>query len=89
MVKVGTINRRDLAARSEALASRLTGGDKTEMVALALRHLEEGEVRVGSLFGAHRGSVTLREGVDLTTPILEDAMDAEHKLCSPTHLSSG
>lgn len=31
----------------------------------------------GSLFGAHRGSVTLRDGVELTAPVLDDELDAE------------
>lgn len=78
MAVVVTINRPDVVARIEALAHRLTGGNKTEVVALALRTLEEQNARSGSLFGAHRGSVTVREGVDLTAPVLEDAMDAEH-----------
>ncbi len=75
---VVTINRPDVVAHIESLATRLTGGNKTEVVALALRHLEQRDARSGSLFGAHRGSVTVREGVDLTAPILEDKMDAEH-----------
>jgi hypothetical protein len=29
------------------------------------------------LFGAHRGSVRIRKGVDLTQPVLDDEMDAE------------
>jgi hypothetical protein len=78
MASVVTINRPDVVAQIEALANRLTGGNKTEVVALALRNLEERNSRLGSLFGAHRGSVTVREGVDLTLPILEDSMDAEH-----------
>lgn len=70
--------RRRQGATSAWRCSRSTGGNKTEVVALALRTLEERHARSGSLFGAHRGSVTVREGVDLTAPILEDAMDAEH-----------
>ncbi len=77
MATVVTINRPDVVARIEVLAARLTGGNKTEVVALALRNLDERDARVGSLFGAHKGSVTVREDVDLTMPILEDAMDAE------------
>ena len=77
MATVVTINRPDVVARIEAMAARLTGGNKTEVIALALRSLDEREARVGSLFGASRGSVTVREGVDITIPILEDAMDAE------------
>lgn len=78
MATVVTINRPDVVAHIEALARRLTGGNKTEVVALALRNLEERHIRSGSLFGAHRGSVVVRDGIDLTAPVLEDAMDAEH-----------
>ena len=78
MATVVTINRPDVVAHIEALATRFTGGNKTEVVALALRTLEERVLRSGSLFGAHRGSVMVREGVDLTAPVLEDTMDAEH-----------
>ncbi len=77
MVNVVTINRPDVVARIEVLANRLTGGNKTEVVALALRNLEERDARSGSLFGANRGSVVVREGVDLTAPVLNDPMDAE------------
>jgi hypothetical protein len=77
MATVVTINRPDVVARIEALAGRLTGGNKTEVIALALRTLEERDARSGSLFGAHRGSVTVHADVDLTAPILQDAMDAE------------
>lgn len=59
------------------MAKRSTGGNKTELVALALRRLDQQDARVGTLFGAHKGSVTVRDGVDLTAPILEDPMDAE------------
>ncbi len=77
MATVVTINRPDVVARIEALANRLTGGNKTEVVAMALRHLDERDARSGSLFGAHPGSVSVRHGVDLTAPVLQDAMDAE------------
>ncbi len=77
MATVVTINRPDVVARIEALANRLTGGNKTEVVAMALRHLDERDARSGSLFGAHPGSVSVRPGVDLAAPILQDAMDAE------------
>ena len=70
MATVVTINRPDVVAHIEALAARLTSGNKTEVVALALHNLEERDARVGSLFGAHKGSVIVREGVDLTIPIL-------------------
>jgi hypothetical protein len=51
-------------------------GNNTELVAVALRNLGQRNARVGSLFGANSGSVTVRDGVDLTIPILKDAMDA-------------
>ena len=62
-----TIDRPDILALIEKAADRLTGGDKTEAVALALRRLLEREERTGSLFGRHRGSVQVAEGVDLVT----------------------
>jgi len=37
----------------------------------------DAETRKGSLFGAHKGSVRGRQGVDLTTPALDVAPDAE------------
>ena len=77
MASVVTITRPDVVAQIEILANRLTGGNKTEVVALALRNLEERDARSGSLFGANRGSVVVREGVDLTAPVLNDPMDAE------------
>jgi hypothetical protein len=55
----------------------MTGGNKTEAVGLAVPRLLESEVRGGSLFGAHRGPVEVREGVDLTEPVLDDLPDAE------------
>ena len=56
---------------------KLTGGNKTEAVALAMRRLLDAQARAGSLFGAHPGSVRVREGVDLTAPILDVEPDAE------------
>jgi hypothetical protein len=77
MANVVTINRPEVVALIEEVAKRLTNGNKTEAVALALRRLLEGEARVGSLFGAHPGSVTVRKGVDLTAPALDVEPDAE------------
>src|SRR5712691_9351895 len=57
MANVVTINRPDVVALIEEAAKRLTGGNKTEAVALALRRLLERDARAGSLFGAHPGSV--------------------------------
>jgi hypothetical protein len=77
MATVVTINRPDVVALIEALAARLTSGNKTEVVAMALRNLQVREARTGSLFGAHRGSVIVRDDVDLLAPVIEDEMDAE------------
>jgi hypothetical protein len=77
MPTVVTINRPDVVALVEKVANKLTAGNKTEAVALALRRLLEQDARAGSLFGAHRGSVRVSDGVDLTAPILSDELDAE------------
>jgi hypothetical protein len=76
MANVVTINRPEVVALIEE-AAKLTDGNKTEAVALALRRLLEQNARAGSLFGAHRGSVRVREGVDLTAAALDVAPDAE------------
>ncbi len=72
-----TINRPDVVALIEEAANKLTDGNKTEAVALAMRRLLEQDARAGSLFGAHRGSVRVREGIDLIAPALDVAPDAE------------
>jgi hypothetical protein len=77
MANVVTINRPDVVALIEQAANKLTRGNKTEAVALALRRLLEADTRAGSLFGAHRGSVRVREGVDLTQPLLDVVPDSE------------
>ena len=77
MANVVTINRPEVVALIEEAAQRLTGGNKTEAVALAVRRLLEQNARAGSLFGAHRGSVRVRECVDLIAPALEVEPDAE------------
>jgi hypothetical protein len=77
MANVVTINRPDIVALIEEAAKRLTNGNKTEAVALAMRRLLEQDARAGSLFGAHRGSVRVREGIDLIAPILDVEPDAE------------
>lgn len=77
MANVVTINRRDVIELIEEAALKLTGGNKTEAVALALRTLLDQDARTGSLFGAHKGSVRVRAGIDLTAPILDAAPDAE------------
>jgi hypothetical protein len=77
MATVVTINRPDVVALIEAMADRFTEGNKTEAVALAMRRLRDQDARVGSLFGVLRGSVRVREGVDLTEPVPDELPDAE------------
>jgi hypothetical protein len=77
MASVVTINRPEVVALIEQAAKKLTGGNKTEAVALAVRRLLEETGRSGSLFGMHRGSVRVQKGVDLTAPALDVAPDAE------------
>ena len=77
MANVVTINRPDVISLIEDVAAKLTRGNKTEAVALAMRRLLDQEARAGSLFAAHRGSVRVREGVDLTAPALDVEPDAE------------
>ena len=77
MANVVTINRPEVVALIEEAAKRLTHGNKTEAVALAVRRLLEQHARAGSLFGANRGSVRIREGIDLTAPALDVQPDAE------------
>lgn len=76
MPTVVTINRPDVVALVEQAAAKLTRGNKTEAVALAMRRLLDQEARSGSLFGAHPGSVRVRAGVDLTQPVIDES-DAE------------
>jgi hypothetical protein len=77
MPNVVTINRPDVIALIEEAAKKLTGGNKTEAVALAMRRLLDQVARAGSLFGAHRRSVRVHPDVDLTAPILDVEPDAE------------
>jgi hypothetical protein len=77
MSRVVTINRPDVVALVEEAAEKLTKGNKTEAIALALRQLLEQHARAGSLFGAHPGSVRVRPDVDLTAPVLDVVLDAE------------
>jgi hypothetical protein len=77
LATVVTINRPDVVALIQSAADRLTAGNKTEAVALAMRSLLERTARTGSLFGANPGSVHVRAGVDLVAPVLQDSMDGE------------
>ncbi len=77
MAHMVTINRPDVVALVEEAAARLTGGNKTEVIALGMQKLLAGSARSGSLFGAHRGSVEIRENVDLVAPVLDVIPDAQ------------
>jgi hypothetical protein len=77
MAAVVTIDQPDVVALIEAMANKFTNGNKTEAVALAMRRLQDQDARVGSLFGLMRGSVRVREGVDLTEPVFNELTDAE------------
>jgi hypothetical protein len=77
MAHVVTITRPEVVSLIEEAAQRLTGGNKTAAVALAVRRLLEQDARAGSLFGAHPGSVRVNEGVDLIASALDVEPDAE------------
>ena len=77
MPNVVTISRPDVIAMIEEAAKKLAGGNKTEAVALAMRRLLDQDARAGSLFGAHPGSVRVREDIDLIAPALDVETDAE------------
>jgi hypothetical protein len=77
MPSVVTINRQDVVDLIETAAMKLTGGNKTEAVAMAIRRLLDQTARTGTLFGGQRGSVVVREGVDLTAPTFDEPTDAE------------
>ncbi len=71
-----TIDRLDVVALIGEAAKKLTHGNKTEAVALAVRRLLAENAREGSLSGAHPGSVRDREGGDIVGPILDAGPDA-------------
>jgi len=77
MAHVVTINRPDVVALIQRAADKLTHGNKTEAVNLAVRRLLDEDARANSLFGAHPGSVKVRQGVDLLEPVLDVVPDAE------------
>jgi hypothetical protein len=77
MANAVSIARPDVVALIEEAANKLTGGNKTEAVALGVRRLLEADTRTGSLFGAHPGSVRLRDGVDLTQPVFDTVPDED------------
>ena len=69
MASVVTINRPEVVALIEEAATKLTHGNKTEKLAIAVRRLLDDEAHAGSLFGAHCGSVRIRGDVDLIAPV--------------------
>jgi hypothetical protein len=77
MANVTRISRPDVVALIEEAAGQLMGGNKIELVAMAVRRLLKETAREGSLFGSHPGSVRICRGADLTKPVLDDPMDAE------------
>jgi hypothetical protein len=77
MARVVTINRPDVVALIDEAAKKMTGGNKTDAVALAVRRLLEEGARATSLFGVHKGSVRVAKGVDLTAPALDTVPDAQ------------
>lgn len=78
MRNVVTITRPKVVSLIEQAAQRLTRGNKTKAVALAVRRLLEQRSRSGSLFGAHPGSVRVRQNVDLIESALDVTPDAEN-----------
>ncbi|MBV8567633.1 MAG: hypothetical protein JO273_19460 [Methylobacteriaceae bacterium] len=77
MAKAITISRPEVVAMIEEAAKKLTRGNQTEAVALAVSRLLEQTARAGSLFGAHFGSVRVQGGVDLIGPAFDVETDAE------------
>lgn len=77
MPTVVIIERPDVVALIEAAANRLTSGDLTEAVALAMRRMLGQDDRTGTLFGRQRGMLRIHDGVDLTQPTFEEPTDAE------------
>jgi hypothetical protein len=77
MPKTLTISRPDVVALVEEAAAKLTCGNKTEAIALALRRLLYASARSGSLFGAHPNSVKVQKGTDLIAPAIDATPNAE------------
>jgi hypothetical protein len=71
------VDRADVVALIEDAARSLTGGNKMEAVALAMRRLLESTERTGTLLGMHPGSARYAEGVDPFASALDEPMDAE------------
>jgi len=74
MPSVVRIRRPDVVALIEKAAEKITGGNTTDLVAIAVRRLLVENERTHSLFGTHPGSVRVRRGVDLLRPVLVESM---------------
>jgi hypothetical protein len=77
MAHVITINRPEVVSLIEDAAKKLTGGNKTEAVALAMRSLLKQNERQGSLYGRYPGSVRFNDGYDPFASALDVIPDAE------------
>jgi hypothetical protein len=77
LANVVTINRPEVVALIERGVKLMTGGNKTEAVAMSMRELIKKNERVGTLFGAHPGSVTFSDDYDPFAPALDVMPDAE------------
>jgi hypothetical protein len=67
----------DVVDLIEEVAEKLTGGDTTEAVVIALRSLLASTTRKGTLFGANPGSARFHESCDPFAPALDIVPDAE------------
>ena len=76
MPNVVTISRPDVIAPIEE-AAKSWHGQQERAVASAMRRLLDHNARAGSLSEAHRGSVRVREAVDLIVPALDVEPDVE------------
>jgi hypothetical protein len=74
MASVVRIRCLDVVALIERAADKITGGDTTDVVAIAVRRLLAENEPTQSLFGSHPGSVRVRRGVDLLRPVLLESV---------------
>ena len=77
MAEVMIIDRPEVVALIERAAAALRGGDKAELVSIAVRRLLDETAGARPLFGAHPGSVKVRSDVDLIQPVINPRTDAE------------
>lgn len=78
---VVTISASEFKAKCLALFKALEGRKISRVVVTKrgkpVAELHPPQTEVSSLWGAHRGSVEIAPGVDLTEPVLDEALDAE------------